>query len=240
LLAALKKCDQQLGLFKDVPAVQAVIHALKGDLYMAQRDKTKAQEAYKAALGAQPDYLPPYYALARILLSDNKQEEAIAQYKAALEKNPNQAGPHMLIGTIYDMQKKHDLSKEHYRSALKINPDFAPAANNLAYLLAEKGENLDEALGLAQKAKEKLSQDPGVMDTLGWIYFKKGLYDSAIGELSESAEKLPDNPVVFYHLGMAHLKKGDKEKARQALEKALALSKDFDQAAEARKVLTEL
>jgi tetratricopeptide (TPR) repeat protein len=122
------------------------------------------------AIEENPDFMPPYYALARIYLSGKQQQKAIDQYMAILEKNPNQAGPHMLLGTIYDMQKQFDMSEKHYRAALDIDPQFAPAANNLAYMLSSREGDIDEALKFAQVAKEKLPDDPSVMDTLGWIY----------------------------------------------------------------------
>jgi tetratricopeptide (TPR) repeat protein len=171
---------------------------------------------------------------------DKKEDMAIAQFEAVLEKNPKHAQSHMILGTLYDMQKKFDLSEKHYRAALETNPDFVAAANNLAYLLAIKGDNFDEALGLAQKAKEKLPDNPGVMDTLGLIYYKKGLYDIAIQEFTDSLEKMPDNATIHYHLGMAYYKKGNKELARVELEKALSLNDSFDGSEEARKILAEL
>jgi tetratricopeptide (TPR) repeat protein len=78
------------------------------------------------------------------------------------------------------------------------------------------------------------------MDTLGWVYYKKGLYDSAIGEFTDCLEKMPDNPTVIYHLGMAYYKKGDHEKARTELQKALQLDKSFSEADEAKRVLAGL
>jgi tetratricopeptide (TPR) repeat protein len=146
----------------------------------------------------------------------------------------------MLLGTIYDMQKRGDLSEKHYRAALDINPDFAPAANNLAYLLVMQNKNIDEALALARNAKEKLPNDPSVMDTLGLIYYKKGLFDSAIGEFMDSLEQVPDNAVVRYHLGLAYYKKGDKNPAKAELEKALNLDEEFEGADEARQILSTI
>jgi tetratricopeptide (TPR) repeat protein len=78
------------------------------------------------------------------------------------------------------------------------------------------------------------------MDTLGWVYYRKGLYDPAISEFRDSLAKAPDNPAVVYHLGMSYLKKGEKEKARAELEKALRLSAAFPGADEARRALAEL
>jgi tetratricopeptide (TPR) repeat protein len=184
--------------------------------------------------------LPPYYALARIYLSGKQQQKAIDQYMAILEKDPKQAGPHMLLGTIYDMQKQFDMSEKHYRAALEINPQFAPAANNLAYLLSSREGDIDEALKFARVAKEKLPDDPSVMDTLGWIYYKKGLYGNAVQEFSDSLEKLPENATVNYHLGAALFKQGEKVRAKSFLEKAVALDGNFDGADDARRMLSEI
>jgi Flp pilus assembly protein TadD len=173
-------------------------------------------------------------------LRDQKADKATAQFQQLLEVNPKQAGPHMMIAVIYDSQKKFELSEKHYRACLEIDPRFAPAANNLAYILAEGNRDLNEALKYAQIAKASLPEDPSVMDTLGWVYYKKGLYDSAIAEFKASLAKAPENPTVAYHLGLAYHKKGDADKARAELTRALDLSGSFDGAGDARKVLAEI
>jgi tetratricopeptide (TPR) repeat protein len=127
-----------------------------------------------------------------------------------------------------------------YKQALERNPKFAPAANNLAWLYAEHGGNINVALALAQTAREALPDEPYIADTLGWIYYKKNVYLKAIDLLRESAEKLPNNPVVHYHLGMAYFKNSDKELARKTLELSLRLSQDYAGAEEARQTLSML
>jgi len=77
------------------------------------------------------------------------------------------------------------------------------------------------------------------MDTMGWIYYKKGLYDSAISEFKDSLGKIPDNADVHYHLGLAYYKKGDMDRGRAQLEKALSLNSNFKGANEARRILSE-
>ncbi len=206
----------------------------------------EAQNAYRAALDENPNFLPPYYSLATIYRLNNEQDKAISQYKALLDKNPNQTRPHMMLGTIYDLQNKPDLAEKHYRLALKIDPDFIPAVNNLAYRLADNNEGLDQALTLARKAKEKYPDDPRIMDTLGWVYYKRGLYANAITELHDSLKKMPENPEVNYHLGMAHYQNGDTDLARKYLNLArkylnetLSLDKAFYRADEVRQILAE-
>jgi tetratricopeptide (TPR) repeat protein len=146
----------------------------------------------------------------------------------------------MILGALYDSHNKPELAQQHYEEALRVNPEFAPAANNLAYILAEKEIDLNRALELAKLAKEKLPDDPGVMDTLGWVYFKKGLYDSAILEFLDSLEKIPDDAMVNYHLGMAYYKKGEADKAKPVLEKALELRVGSDKDVEIQEVLSGL
>jgi len=90
---------------------------------------------------------------------------------------------------IYDAQQKYDKAKEYYQKALKINPNFAPAANNLGYLYTEKGGNVDEALNLAQSAREQFPDDPSISDTLGWVYYKKNIFSRAVVFLKEANDE---------------------------------------------------
>jgi Flp pilus assembly protein TadD len=120
---------------------------------------------------------------------------------------------------------------------LKINPKFPPAANNLAYLYAEGGGNIDEALHLAQSAKQQVPDDPHISDTLGWVYYKKNIFSRSIVYLKEANEKISDNASMRYHLGMAYYKNGDKENAKKELRKSLELDSRFSGADEARATL---
>ena len=77
-------------------------------------------------------------------------------------------------------------------------------------------------------------------DTLGWIYYKKGLTTLAIGSFQASVEKDAKNPLYHYHLGLAYAKNGEKDKARDSLKQALSLNPKFEGASEAQKTLATL
>jgi tetratricopeptide (TPR) repeat protein len=237
---AIDLCERQLARNPDAPFVQAAILDMKGRVFAAQQKDGEAVRAFEAAIERAPTLMQPYFGLARIHSRRGEQEQAIRQYLAALEKNPNQTGAHFLVGTLYQGQERLDEAEKHYREALRIDAEFAPAANNLAYLLADADGDLGEALQLAQTARRTLPEDPYVMDTLGWVYYKRGLYDSAIAEFTGSIEKLPDNATIHYHLGLALHKKGDVDRARAALERALALDPGFAEADAARRILEAL
>jgi tetratricopeptide (TPR) repeat protein len=237
---ALTFCEQQSnGLEKDSLSL-AFIHDLKGRIYLAHNEIAQAKKSFEKAIEINSDVLFPYIALARIYVSEKDPDSAISKYKDILAKNPSYLPAYMSLGTIY--QQKDDIkeAESYYRQVLEIRKDFAPAANNLAWILAEHGGNIDEALGLAQTAKEKMPKDPSIMDTLGWIYYKKGLYRNAIVELEQSHEKIQKNPVILYHLGMAYLKNNQKEEAKAALEKALTLNQKFPGYKEAQKALANM
>ena len=145
-----------------------------------------------------------------------------------------------MVGMILQMQGRHEEAQKRYETVVQIDPGAAVAANNLAWLYAERGGNMDVALQLAQTAKSKLTDQPEVNDTLGWIYYKRGIAELAIPPFQESIAKDPKNPVYHYHLGLALKLRGDKVKAREALSQALKLSPNFDGADDARKALAEI
>jgi tetratricopeptide (TPR) repeat protein len=238
--AALTSCEMQLNVLEGVPAAQAVIKYLEGQIHLSRQSLEDAKSCFQESQRLNENYLPAYYGLANIYIRGGNEDKAMSEIESVIEKNPDTAGPHMLLGVLYDMKDRTDLSEPHYRKALDINPEFTAAANNLAYILAEKEKDLNKALELAQMARENAPEETSIADTLGWVYYKKGLYDSAIEEFAFCLEKQPEHPVMQYHMGLAQYGSGDKQKARQYLEKALELDPDFDGAEEAKRVLEKL
>ncbi len=109
-------------------------------------------------------------------------------------------------------------------------PDSPIAANNLAWLLAENQGNLDEALQLAQKSVNQIHNSAGFYDTLGWVYFKKGLYTPAVEQLKKAvaldeadAQRAGKaaNSAYRLRLGTAFASSGDKTSARREVENSL-------------------
>ena len=178
--------------------------------------------------------------LAKIYHKTGKIDQAVKEYEALLAKDPTVIQASMLLGMIYESQKQYDKAMVRFESILKTNPKFAPAANNLAWLMVEHGGNLDVALSHAQNAREQQPDDPHIADTLGWIYYKKNAYLLAVSLLKEASDKLPTDPIAQFHYGMAQYKNGDKAGAKKALQTSLKLSKDFSGSDEAQKTLAGL
>jgi Flp pilus assembly protein TadD len=104
-------------------------------------------------------------------------------------------------------------------------------------MYAETGENLDLALELAQRAARRMPDHPSVQDTLGWIYYKKGLSSLAVPAFQRCIEQEPRNPAFHLHLALAYAQAGEASKARVALQQAIVLDPALKGSAEARRVL---
>ena len=225
------------------PDVLPALHFLKAEIFTAEKNAPAAEAELKKAIELDINYLPAYSAYAAILIERNQTAEAIAQYKTIVEKKPS-AAVYALLGILEEAGNNFAEAEKHYRKALELTPDLPIAANNLAWLIAENNQgNLDEALRLAHSAVNRNSGAAPFYDTLGWIYFKKGLFMPAIehlkkavvldeAEAGRTGQKA--NPAYRLRLGTAMASAGDKENARR--EVAFALE---DQNSLSRKELQE-
>ena len=122
---------------------------------------------------------------------------------------------------MYEYVGNWDRARQTYQDALKVNPNSYESMSNLARLYADHGGSLSDALELAQKAKAEQPEDAGVNDTLGWVYYRQGLYRSAVPSLEAAVAKNPQVARFQFHLGMAYLAAGQPSQAHTCLQTAL-------------------
>jgi tetratricopeptide (TPR) repeat protein len=213
---------------------------IAGRAYAVQGQVADAERLLQKAIQADPGYMPAYHILGQLYVRQRKLADATLRYQEMAKAQPDSVPIHTMIGMLLQVQNRGDEAKQKYEQILQIDPRAAVAANNLAYMKAEAGVDLDIALQLAQTAKAVAPQDPDVNDTLGWVYYKKDLANLAIGPLKISVDRVPDNPIYRYHLGMAYVKTGDIRGAREMLQEALRLQPKFDGADQARAALATL
>ena len=135
------------------------------------------------------------------------------------------------------MQGNEAAAIDDFEKVVAASPD-PQAANNLAYLLAEYRNQTDEALKLAQKAVEVAPTNASYSDTLGWVLYKKGLYNNAIPYFQRASAD-PENVVWKYHLAMAYAKAGDTKRGRSILEAALKVDSRVPEARMAKAVVEQ-
>jgi tetratricopeptide (TPR) repeat protein len=165
---------------------------------------------------------------------------AVETFRQASQAAPADTRPLLQLGLLMDGTGRRDQAKPIYEQILKIQPDHPIALNNLAFIKAEEGQDLDEALTMAQRARQGLPNSPDVMDTLGWIYLKKNLSDDAIRTFKELIVAAPNSASYHYHYGMALLQKGDKPSAKRELETAIRFNPSKDDGIKIRQLLASL
>jgi tetratricopeptide (TPR) repeat protein len=230
----------------------ASLHFIKARIYGAGQNAQGAETELRRTLELDPNYVAARFSVGALLVNTKQEERALDEYRKILETTPDSAMVYTLMGMLEDQRKNYDTAAENYRKALQLDQNAMVAANNLAWLYAVQGKgNLDEAVRLAQGAVQKNPNTAGYVDTLGWVYYKKGLHGAAVDQLQkavsldEAAAKKANaspSPTYRYHLGVALAAKGDKAAAKRELEQALSLGEKvpFAEADEARKALAAL
>jgi tetratricopeptide (TPR) repeat protein len=165
---------------------------------------------------------------------------AISAWQQWLNAHPNDASVAALLGTLEETGGNLGQAENYYRKALQIQPRQPLAANNLAYMMLQNGENTDVAMSLAQIARQGMPNSPNTADTLAWAYYYKGTYTFARDLLEDAVKTNPDDATMQYHLGMVYSKLNDKGDAAMHLKKAISLNPNSQVAKDAQAALGAL
>ena len=149
---------------------------LAAQTYGASWRRRRDGTALKKTVEADPHSLQAYTMLGKMYYKQGRLDFARRELEKYVTTAPASVPGNTMLGTVLDLQGKKNEAKTRYNKALQIDPRAAVAANNLAWIDANtEGANLDMALQLAQTAKAQLPNRHEVDDTLGWIYYKKGM-----------------------------------------------------------------
>jgi tetratricopeptide (TPR) repeat protein len=206
----------------------------------ATGDMTGMVELLNRAIQADSTNTTAYALLGQSLAAQGRLKEALHEYERVVERDPRSVPANIMVAMLLEGLGRTGEAEKKYERVLELNPRAAVAANNLAWLIAERGGDLDFALQLAQSAKEGLPEAPHVNDTLAWIFYLKDLPDLALPALRLAIERDPTNPIYHHHAGLAHLKSGDLDSARVSFETALKISPTFNGSTEAKQALGRL
>ena len=124
-----------------------------------------------------------------------------------------------------------------YKQVVALAPDSPVGYNELAYHYAESGTNLDEGLEHALKAAELAPKDAAILDTLGWVYFKKDNFNKAVESLKSAVATRQNSPTIRFHLGMAHYKNRNLNSALNEFKNSLKISARFKEASKAKDMI---
>ncbi|MBS4096426.1 MAG: tetratricopeptide repeat protein [Sulfuricella sp.] len=157
---------------------------------------------------------------AQILRVTKSFQEAYDLLTKMLDKLPNY--PDLLYDRAMAAEKvgRFDVLEQDLRKLIQIKPEYAHAYNALGYSLAERGDRLEEAAKLIDRALKLAPDDPFIMDSMGWVQYRLGAYDKAIDYLRRAYTGQPD-PEIAAHLGEVLWVKGSRDEAGKLWQSSL-------------------
>jgi tetratricopeptide (TPR) repeat protein len=214
----------------------ADVNNLLGQTYAELGQFGPAEQSLKRALELDPQNFNTYALLGGLYFREKATDKAVREFQEAVRVNPKSVGGWTVLGWLHDNLSQFDLAEKDYEAALAIDPNAAVAANNLAWLYCERGGDMDKALELARRARGALPKVGSVSDTLGWVYYKRQLYDSAVPLLQEAVRQQPKDAQIRFHLAASLLATGKKEQAKTELNAALELDNSLRQRDDVRRI----
>ncbi len=157
---------------------------------------------------------------------NNQYEEAEDWLQKATLSPSQRAFRSVIYSTLGDVKNeldKWDESVDAFQNAIRLDRNNHNALNNYAYYLSLRSENMDEALEMSKRAVEMEPQNASYLDTLGWIYYKKGDYEFALEYIQQAVDTGDASAEVYEHLGDVYDALGDDTNAKNSWEKAFEL-----------------
>ena len=216
----LTQAEEALSRVAKSPAADTAV-ALRLAMVQLKTGRAKAVKTLQDAAASHPDDLG-IRAFLGLLYSHQKQyAEAVKEFEAiesVAEKDPVAATRlhpqfYFWYGSACDQMGRFKDAERLMERCVAMDPESAQALNYLAYLWAERGVELDKAQEYVEKA---LKLDPGegsYLDTLGWVYYKKGAYHEALAPLKKALATGVADAVVADHLGDTWFALQDQDKA---------------------------
>jgi tetratricopeptide (TPR) repeat protein len=225
----------------DEPGNAAVVMLL-GDFYLERKDVPQAKQQFTKAMALNPKAWQPHRDMAVAALAEKDVPAALSQYQEALKIAPGEAALAADAARVYEKYDKVAEAIAVYEALYRSNPGARQlAANNLAMLLVtyhNDQPSLDRARDLTSEFAG--SNNGSLLDTAGWVRFKRGEFKDALPTLQRAVDRAPGSSVIRFHLAMAELQMGMRDQARSNLETALTGSAEFQGMNEARVALASL
>ena len=215
--AAVKLLEQELAQHPDRDAYRLALSEVQ--LQMGKFQEARAQ--LEQLVRRNPGFTDAVIRLGTVESKLGDKAAALENFHKAHQMQPSNTTAALGYAMLLEEAGQTEQARTAYEDLLKVDRENPTALNNLAYLKAEQGVDLDQALGYAQRALQRSPTDPNISDTLGLIYIRKKLTSQAVQVLRDLVARVPDNPSFHLHLGMALYDAGEKQLAKKELEKAL-------------------
>jgi Tfp pilus assembly protein PilF len=163
---------------------------------LAAGDRRGAGERFDECLRADPSCVEAQFGALSLAAADGTLVDVVARLRTQVASRPTDPVPRFALGLAAETSGDLAAAEREYRAAVSLAPRFGAAANNLAWLLAERLGRPAEARPFAETAGRLLPRNPHVLDTRGWVRLKTGDALGAEPDLARAARMLQDRPDV--------------------------------------------
>lgn len=244
LLDELGQFDLAIETYKRVPEGHGAYHAAELGRAEALRKSGKpdaAIEVLEQLARAFPDMVIVQSTLGDLLRQQENYKDAVAAYDAALALTDAGARAQWFLyyarGISHERMDNWPQAEADFRAALDLNPDQPQVLNYLGYSMVEKNINLDEALGMIERAVGTRPDSGYIVDSLGWVLYRLGRYEEAVGHMEKAAELEAVDAIVNDHLGDVYWAVGRQREARFQWRRALSFDPEEADAKRMRRKL---
>jgi tetratricopeptide (TPR) repeat protein len=216
----------------------ASLHALMGTTLARSYRSIDARSAFMRALEIDANHTEALGGMAALAGAGGDTQRAVEFFDRAARIEPGNNAFAYAAAQLVMADGDQDAAEVRLRAIVRQSGGHPAARNDLAWLLANDGRELDLALSLAEEAS-RLRPEPATLDTLGLVHIERGENEEAIDALERAIAAPGAAPTVYYHLAIALRRSGETERAREILKRTLA-GGEFPEAEAARKQLAEL
>jgi tetratricopeptide (TPR) repeat protein len=198
----------------------ALAHDLLGRVLLRQSRVDEAAAEFEQATTLAAEAAPPHEGLGFVAVARGNHAAALGHFETAARLDPSSGEYPYRAAQILLATGDRAAGIARLREAVEAEPAHVGACNDLAWLLAEIGGDLELALELARRAV-RVSPGGATLDTIGWVHLKRGDADLAERAFMRVIEEDGESPSLQYHLGLALAQQGKTSEAIEALRKAV-------------------
>ena len=191
-------------------------------LLYQQGDKDRARQILNDIRKLAPDREEIYLTSSYFYEEESLWDRAIGILKEGMDKVERPGEIYFRLAVLYENRTRNE-SITYIKKVLELDPNNPDAQNFLGYTYAEQGNNLDEAEQLIRAALQAKPNSGQIIDSLGWVYYKKGQIDKAVFELERAHRLMPQDSTVTEHLADAYYRQKRYRDALRLYRRALEL-----------------
>ena len=145
-----------------------------------------------------------YHSLGIAYIATDQLDKAIDAMQKAIAIDKDKDSYYFELGALLERTGEFERAIKNIKRSIELNPMHSNAHNFLGYIYAMQGKSLDKALDHLNKALSIQPRNGYFLDSLSWIYFKKGESKKALRELKKAMVYTSPDPVLYSHLGDIH------------------------------------